>query len=501
MTKENNNLISRPPVVAVLGHIDHGKSTLLDFIRKSNIVDGEAGGITQSLSAYEVLHTDEKKVERKITFIDTPGHEAFSNMRERGAGTADIAILIVSAEDSVKTQTLEALQSIQDAKIPYIVAINKIDKPGANIEKVKNDLVEKGVYLEGYGGDIPFAEISAKVGTGIPHLLDLILLLADLNEFKYNPNLLASGVVIESNRDKKRGISATLLIKDGSIKKGEFVVVEDSFSTTRIIEDCFGKNLNSATACSPISIVGFDNVPKVGKTFKTFASKKEAEMAVTEFIKSGPNNKEDRLAIRSSGVQIPIIIKTDVSGTMDAIEKEIGKINMETISFKVINKGVGPISQNEIQLASGDKNTVIVGFNVKIDSDARDLNQTLGVPVMLFDIIYKLTDYLKELIEERRPREEKIETIGKIKIIKKFSQTKERQVVGGKVTEGRIAVGAIVKIVRQEFEIGNAKIVGLEQGKIKAKEVLEGNECGVLIESKIEIAGGDTLVAILKTLV
>lgn len=492
--------MEKPPVVVIMGHIDHGKSTLLDYIRKTNIVDKEAGGITQHLSAYEVQHKNEAGVMKKITFLDTPGHEAFSQMRNRGAAVADIAILIVSAEDSVKTQTVEALNTILDAKIPYIVAINKIDKPGANIEKVKMDLAEKGVYLEGYGGNISSAEISAKEGTGVSHLLELILLTAELEELKARTDVPAKGLVIESLLDTKRGISGTLLVKEGVLKKGMFVVVEDTSVGTRIMEDFLGKPMAETLPSSPVRLIGFDKLPPVGKEFVTYENKKDAERAVAEWktngTKAGVNEKILGAKQMTDETKIvPIIIKSDVAGTIEAIEKEIEKICTDKITCKVISKGVGAISEGDVKLASSDKEAFIIGFNVKIDNNARDLNENAGVEIKTFDIIYKITDWLREELEKRRPRKEVAEVSGKVKILKCFSATKERQVVGGRITEGRIASNSVVKIIRRDNEIGAAHIVGLEQGKVKAKEVLEGSECGILIESKFEIAAGDVLEA------
>ena len=279
MDKNNSkeNMVARPPIVAVMGHIDHGKSTLLDYIRKTNVVEGETGGITQRISAYEVIHKDENGIDKKITFLDTPGHEAFSGMRERGAEIADIAILVVSAEDGVKPQTIEAWKTIEENKIPYIVAINKIDKPGANVEKTKQELAENEIYLENYGGKVPFAEISAKVGTGIDSLLSLILILTEMEELKGENSENASGFVIEVNMDGRRGILATLIIKNGSIKKGMTVVVEDTMCSTRIIENFKGEMINEATFSSPVRIVGFDKMPRVGAPFSSFQKKGDAE--------------------------------------------------------------------------------------------------------------------------------------------------------------------------------------------------------------------------------
>lgn len=491
----------RPPVVVIMGHIDHGKSTLLDYIRKSNIVDKEAGGITQHLSAYEVTHKDEKGADRKITFLDTPGHAAFSGMRERGATVADIAILIVSAEDGVKAQTVEALNTIVEAKVPYLVAINKIDRPGANVEKAKMELMEKGVYLEGYGGNIPYVEISAKVGTNIPALLDTILLVADLEQFTGDISKTARGIVIESNMDPKRGVSATMVIKDGTLTKGMFLVVEDAIVTTRIMEDFLGKTISEVSMCAPVRLIGFDKVPTVGSTFETFTTKKEAEAAVAlykEMLRSGkgPAVKEK---LSPNTKVIPLVIKTDVVGTGEAIEKEVLKLNTDIISFKILSRGVGSIGENDLRLVSGDKDAIVVGFNVKIDSKAQDLNETLHIPIHTYTIIYKLTEMLAELIEERRPRTQVMEIVGKTKVLKTFSSTKERRVIGGRVESGKLAQGNKVKIMRRDFEIGEGTIIGVEQGKIKSKEVLEGNECGILVEAKIEIAPGDYLESFVMT--
>ncbi len=495
-----SNIVSRPPVVVIMGHVDHGKSTLLDYIRKTNIVAGEAGGITQHISAYEVIHKDENKNDRAITFLDTPGHEAFSKMRCRGAQAADIAILIVSAEDSVKAQTIEAYNTIIESKIPYLVAINKIDKPNADIEKTKMDLVTKGIYLEGMGGDIPFVLISAKTGKGIDELLDMILLVADMNEFTGDKDKKASGVIIEAHREPKRGVSATCLILDGTLTSGMFVTSGNAIATTRIMENFLGKPIKKARFSSPIILSGFDNMPEVGGRFESFDTKKEAEGYREEFCSNNNPACSEKLQNECCGKLIPLIIKTDVAGTIEAIEKEIEKLNTDEISFKIINKGVGAISESDIKMAGSDKESVIVGFNVKIDPSARDLNETMGVNVQLFNIIYKLTDWLKEIITERKPKCEVQEVVGSIKILRVFNATKDKQVVGGKITMGRISDGNIVRIVRKGEEVGYGKIVELQQNKIKMKEILAETECGAMIESKTEIATGDVVEAFITSI-
>ena len=491
---EKNTITPRPPIVAVMGHIDHGKSTLLDYIRKTNVVDCEAGGITQCISAYEVVHKDDTAVSKKITFLDTPGHEAFSKMRERGAEIADIAILVVSAEDGVKPQTIEAWKTIVESKIPCIVAINKIDKPGANIEKTKIELAENEIYLENYGGKIPFAEISAKTGAGIDDLLSLILITAEMEEFTGNTDEDASGFVIEVNLDSRRGILATLIIKNGTIKKGMTVVVNDSMCSTRIIENFKGEMIDSATFSSPVRVVGFDKMPKVGAQFQTFQKKGNAEKYIknkqiekgTEKIKK-EDDKETNKKI------IPIILKADVSGSTEAIEKEITKIKNDNAVFKIVGKGIGPISESDIKGVTSGEDVLVIGFNVKADRSAIEIAEKRGITISFFEIIYKMTEWLEIQMEERRPKVETVETTGRAKIIRAFSRTKERQIIGGKVTEGQINLNSVVKIMRREFEIGRGKIVNLEKSKTKTSTVEEGTEFGMMIESKIEVVAGDIL--------
>jgi len=494
-TKKENKIITRAPIVAVMGHIDHGKSTLLDHIRKTNIVEKETGGITQRISAYEVVHQDEKGQKKKITFLDTPGHEAFSKMRERGAKIADIAILVVSAEDGVKPQTIEAWKTIVDSQIPYIVAINKIDKPGANIEKTKTELAENEIYLENYGGTIPFAEISAKTGTGVDNLLSLILILAEMENFTGNIETEASGYVIEVNLDSRRGIMATLIIKNGSIKKGMTVVVENCLCSTRIIENFKGEMIDEASFSSPVRIVGFDKMPRVGATFQAFQKKSEAEKYAENWqTENSQKNKKGEIKETEKKI-IPIILKADVAGSIEAIEKEINKIKNESAEFRIIGSGIGPISESDIKNVSSGEEIIVIGFNVKADKSALEMAMKRNIVISFFDIIYKMTEWLETQMEERRPRVETIETTGRAKIIRAFSRTKERQIIGGKVTEGQINLNSIVRIMRREFEIGRGKIVNLEKSKTKTSTVEEGTEFGMMLESKIETVAGDVLEA------
>ena len=489
MKTQNNN---RPPVVAIMGHIDHGKSTLLDYIRKTNVVDGEAGGITQHLSAYEIVVPYQKE-ERSITFIDTPGHAAFTGMRERGASAADIAILVVSAEDGVKAQTLEALKTIREAKIPFIVAINKIDLPDANVEKTKLSLAENDILVEGFGGDIPYVAISASKGTNVPDLLETILLVADLAELTYTPNGPVQGIVIEGHLEPKRGIAATIIVKDGTIKKSQFIVAGESFTTTRIMENFLGKTVDSVPAGKAAQIIGFDSMPEIGSSIVVFDKKKEAEKYIEETSIKISGGK-DAVLVEAGCKVVPIIIKTDVHGTLEAIEKEINKISIEGLHIKIIGKGIGAIGEADIKLAQSDKNTIILGFNSSVENSAKDINEKVGAQIELFDIIYKLTEWLAIELEKRRPRIETREVIGSAKVLKKFSQTKERQVLGARIESGMIVHGAKVSIIRRDFRLGDGTIVEFQQARQKLKEVTEG-ECGLMIECKHEIAAGDVLEA------
>lgn len=492
MKKTNNNkvnVVKRPPIVVVMGHIDHGKSTLLDYIRKTNVVDKEAGGITQHLSAYVVAHTTKEGANEHITFLDTPGHEAFQKMRHRGAELADIAILIVSAEDGVKPQTLEALEAIKQAKLPYIVAINKIDKPGADIVRTQSSLIENEIYVEGMGGDIPWVGISAKTGVGISELLDLIILSADLSELTGDTSLPATGQVIEGKLDQKRGNTATLMITNGTLKKGDFVVSGTAFAPVRIMEDANGKAIAEASLSTPVGIVGFTEVPKVGSTFTTVGSKKEAEALATANTPLPPAAQKRQM---STMPVIPILIKADVLGTIEAIEHELAKFSSDRIIVRVIDTGVGDITASDIQNVSATKDAIVVGFNVKVERQAKDLAERLNVEIDTFDIIYELSDWLNTALKNRTPRKEEMKITGKVKVLKYFSSQKNLHVLGARVEEGVIKMGQRVIISRRDIEIGKGTIKNLQQYKSDVQQIEEG-EFGLQIETRYEIAPGDHL--------
>lgn len=496
---KNGSKSLRAPVIAVMGHIDHGKSSLLDYIRKTNVIAGEAGGITQHVSAYEVVHKAPDGKEHKITFLDTPGHEAFQALRMRGVQIADIAILVVSAGDGVKPQTLDALKCILEAKIPYIVAINKIDLPDANVDRTKQSLAENEIFIEGYGGDIPAVPISAKTGEGIDDLLDMMILVADIADLTGESGVAGEGIVLESHLDAKKGIAATLVIRTGTVSQGMFVVAGESSSPVRIMENFLGKNIKEATFSSPICIIGWDTLPPVGASFKTFATRKEAE-SYTQNLKeknadknAQKNSNKNRNVSENGPVIIPLILKADKGGSLEAIMHKIELLKNDQVEFAVIQNGIGAISESDIKLALGNPSSVVVGFHSKADARAVSLAERSGIQIQLFDIIYKLLESLELLLEERKPHVSVEESTGKAKILKIFSIEKDKQVIGGKVESGSMSVGAQVKILRREAEIGTGKIRGLQKQKEKVGEVAEGSEFGAMIESKIELAPGDRI--------
>ena len=494
--KEADNLIERPPVIVIMGHIDHGKSTLLDFIRKTNIVEGEAGSITQHISAYEVVYEKKGSDRKKITFIDTPGHAAFSTVRSTGACIADIAILIISAEDGVKPQTIEAYKDIQQVKIPFIVAINKIDKPNANIQNVKNELIENEIYLEGLGGDIPFVAISAQTGEGIPELLDTIFLIAEMEELKGEKNKLASGFILESKVDTQKGTEITAVIKNGTLEKGNFILTNNKVSPIRRLENFSGEPIDKASFSSPVKLIGLRDVPKAGTVFTTYLTKKEAESSVDNKEIDGQKIVTDRAGKDDDEkTKILIIIRADVFGTIGAIQHEIEKIEYERAIIKVISAEVGDITENDVKMAGTKRDTLIVGFNVKISQQIKDLAERQGVKTIVVDVIYKLTEWLEENIKNLIPKIKVEEKTGLAKVVRIFSKTKSNQIVGGKVKEGKLTLSSEVKILRRDYEIGRGIITNMQSQKIQTKEVSEGDEFGMDIKSKIDIAPGDILEA------
>lgn len=488
----NTSKTKRSPVVVIMGHIDHGKSTLLDYIRNTNITDKEAGGITQHLGAYEV-----EKDGEKMTFIDTPGHAAFTSVREMSAIAADVAILIVSAEDGVMPQTKEAFECIKESSLPFIVAINKIDSPKSNPGNTKNSLVENEIYIEGYGGDIPVVEISAATGEGIDSLLEIINLVSDVEEFKGDPSVPATGVVIEAYTDKRKGITSTIVIKNGTLKQGDFIVCGDAYAPVRAIEDYLGKPLKEASFSSPIHISGWSSEPASGETFEVIGSKKEAIKLAGEVALINEEERENVKNLVSSDefFVLPIVIKADTAGSLEAIQQELAKLHSEKLAFHIVSTGTGAISEKDIKIASGNEGTVVVGFNVPVDNQAAISADRLEVEVSTFEIIYEAIDWLNKIATEKTPKIMTDESTGKIKVLKLFSINKQAQLLGGKVKEGQIKKNSKVKILRREEEIGTAVVRELQKIKEKVDSVNEGEEFGTMLtERTVDLAEGDMLV-------
>lgn len=475
-----NNLTPRPPVVAIMGHVDHGKTSLLDTIKKTNVVAGESGGITQHVSAYEVVHPGADGQDHKITFIDTPGHAAFRGIRERSADIADIAILIIAADDGVKAQTLEALETIQKNNVPFLIAINKIDKPAADVERVKRELAEHGVFLEGFGGTISYVPISAATGKGIDDLLETILLLAEMSEFTADTNALATGFVIESKLDQQRGMSATLLIKNGTLEKGQYVVTGNSMTATRILEDFMGRPIESATVSAPIRVVGFSRECPVGAPFQVFSTKKDAENAIEhcqDFCLV-----DDFVARADQEINvIPVIVKCDVVGSIDAVVSEIQKHNSDSIHFKIIKTAIGAINDSDVQLASSSDDSIIIGFHVVDESRSEE---TVGKSVIIktYTIIYKMSEWLETVAEDKKFKKKVDIEHGVLKILKVFSSDKGVYLVGGSVQSGMLSVKDHIKMVVDGERRATGTVQSIQVGKSPSQKVQSGDECGIMVE-------------------
>lgn len=489
-TKEESSV--RPPIIAIMGHIDHGKSTLLDYIRKSNVVAKEAGGITQHIGAYEVEY-DQDGTKKKLTFLDTPGHEAFCGVRERGARIADIAVLIVSAEDGVKPQTKEALACIQNAGLPFVVAINKIDSPKANVDLTKASLMENEIYLEGLGGTISYAEISAKTGQGITNLFDIILLTAEIENYTYNNNAQGSGYVIEAQKDKFKGITGTLVLKNGTAHKGDFVVTKNAYSPIRTIIDQNQKQHDSITCAAPFTVSGFDILPTAGETFEVVSNKKEAEEYILSHKSTQVSQDKKDASCDEHSIFLPIIIKSDVIGSKDAIEYELRKIHINHVVLKVIRSETGDVTEADTQLALTNPRTIIVTFNVKTDPQARSIIERNTIKIKNFSIIYEIQKWVEEIAIESQPSHEREEVIAEVKVLKVFGNVKKLQIIGGRVQSGMIEKNLKFKILRRNEEIGRGALKGLQRNKQEVDTVPEPEEFGCAVDTKIDLAEQDVL--------
>lgn len=487
------NLLSRPPIVVVMGHIDHGKTTLLDFIRKTGVAQREAGGITQSIGAYEITHNS-----KSITFIDTPGHEVFSKMRARGANVADLAILVVAADDGVKPQTKESIEILNQAKTPFIVAINKIDKNNADIEKAKNDLAQNGVLLEGNGGNISWHTISAKTGEGVNELLDLILLSAELEQLTYNPNLSGSGFIIESKMDSQRGLTAMAIVKNGILKVGEKISTQGASGKVKVLENFLGKRVDKLEPSSPALIMGFESLPGSGEEFFT------GKNIPDEFLlkKSDTSLKKTRRIIdlnEDKQSQLNLVLRGGVVGSLEALSSIIRSLPQGDAKVNIIDEGVGDITDGDVKTALPQKATII-GFGVKVSKAAENLVRDHEVEIITSDIIYELVKSIEDKIKSYG----KPKIIGELEVLGVFSKKEKKsdtgkavikkQVIGGKVVSGVLKNKIEVDIFRGENQAGFGRISNLQKGKQDVAQVKEGEECGILFDSESIIKVGDKLV-------
>jgi len=482
---------TRPPIVVVMGHVDHGKTTLLDYIRKANIAAREAGGITQATAAYEIVHAD-----RKITFIDTPGHEAFTAMRSRGAQVADLAILVIAADEGVKPQTKEAIKIIEDAKTPFIVAINKIDKTGGNLDKARNDLMAAGVLLEGYGGQVSYCAVSAKTGEGVSDLLDLIVLSADLEDLTYDASAPASGFILEAKRDPKRGIEATVIIKNGTLSRGDVVHTRTAFGKVKILEDFLGKTVSELEPSAPAIIIGFEKIPKVGEEFSVGALMENVVhagaissggitapvmgKAVNQIAKSKPNT-------------LNLILKAGDAGSLEALSVVLRGIDQKGgKEINIVEEGVGDITDGDIRHAIATKATII-GFKNRMEKGAKVLADAQTVTVITSEIVYDLSTAVEEYFSGARGPA----GAGELEVLALFNQEKpQKQLVGGRVINGTFHGKTSFDIVRGHVgstPVGNGKVLGLREKKSEIFQADKGKEIGVLLDSQMVIQVGDKL--------
>lgn len=485
-TKKDTATI-RPPIIVVMGHIDHGKTTILDWYRKSKIAEGETGGITQHIGAYSVTHYG-----KTITFIDTPGHEAFSKMRSRGAKVADIAVLVIAADEGMKPQTKEAIRIIQEHKLPFVVALNKIDRPEANPERVKQELAKESILVEGYGGNVPAVEISAKTGAHMDDMLETLSLLAELEELKADPQAPAEGVVVESHLDAKRGITSTLLIQNGTLARKNILVIGKNIETIKIFEDFRGKTIESAGPSSPVRVIGLMKTPAVGDSFRSFDDKSAAEA----FINSLPKETKGKIAnsIASEGVIIfNIVLKADVSGSEEVLKESLKKFESEKLKINILSSGIGNINESDVKIAMATKLVTVVGFRVKIDSSARDLARIGNIHIITGDIIYELLDRMKTDLTALLPPVIRRVDSGIAKILKIFKQETSDQIVGGRVEQGVLKKGCFAEIKRNKILIGKGTVKELQQSKNAVDQVEKGLEFGAMLTSKTMLEQGDVL--------
>ena len=490
------DLVERPPVVTIMGHVDHGKTTLLDYIRNSNVASGEAGGITQEIGAYQVECNG-----KKITFIDTPGHAAFTEMRARGASVTDIVIIIVAADDGIMPQTKEAIDHAKAAGVPIIVCINKIDKPEANIDRVMTGLVEAGLTPEEWGGDTIVTKISAKTGEGVDELLENILLIAEMQELKANPNRYATGAVLESKMDKHVGAVATLLISNGTLRLGDPIVVGTAFGKVRTLKDDLGRNIVEAPPAMPVEITGLSSVPSAGDKFMAFETEKQAKQIASDRAlreKDADTNRtgmslEELFGKINEGLkEINVVLKTDTNGSLEAVKSSLEKIEVEGVKINVIRGAVGGITESDIVLASAS-NALIIGFNVRGNNKVSDMAKQYSIEIRLYDIIYKLVEDMEKAMKGMLEPiyEEKVTGTAEIRQLFKFS--KVGMIAGCHVTSGTIKNNDKARVVRDSIVIYNGSIKSLQHEKDQVKEMSKDHDCGLTLDNFQDYKEGDII--------
>lgn len=483
--------VVRSPIVVILGHVDHGKSSLLEAIREDfRITAKESGGITQHIGAYEAEYKG-----HRMTFIDTPGHEAFSAMRSRGAKVADIAVLVVAADEGVKQQTKEAIEQAQKAGIPMIVAINKIDRPEANPERVKTELAQNNVLLESYGGKTPFVLTSATTKQGISELLEMILLVAEMEELRADPSMPGRGVVIESAMDSKRGAAATLLVLDGALRAGDVVASATCVGKARILEDFQGNPIHEALPAMPALVIGFSECPIVGDEFQVFSSEEQAKAFQNERQNVRQSDVSGGAAPReesSDAKALKVILKADVAGSLEAIQQVLAGLPQKGVVLRIVEAGVGEVTEQDVKLAQGT-GARIVAFRTEAKGSTKNFAERENIPVETFEVIYDLIQRVRALLE--KPLEPQLvrKDLGELKVLAVFFTEKDRQIVGGKVAEGEIRKASRIEVFRNDEKIGTGRIVNLQKNKKDAGVVAKGEECGILYEGNVKVLEGDTL--------
>lgn len=496
---KEEDLVKRPPIVTIMGHVDHGKTTLLDYIRNTHVVDKEFGGITQHIGAYQTKYKDEL-----ITFIDTPGHAAFTEMRARGASVTDIVIIIVAADDGVKPQTKEAVDHALSANVPIIVAVNKIDKPDANIDRVLTEMAEIGITPEAWGGDIPFINISAHTGEGVELLLETILTIAEVNELKANPNRYAVGAVIESRLDKNVGGIASFLIQNGTLRLGDPIVVGTSYAKVRTMKNDRGESIVLAGPSTPVEITGLTENPSAGDKFMAFETEAEAKSVAQKRrdaakMNAGKDKKvslDDLFASVDAGnKEINVVLKADVRGSEEAVKNALEKIKEKDVSVKVIRSGIGAISESDVVLASAS-NAIIIGFNVVASNNAKDIAKDNNIDIRLYTIIYKLVEDIEAAINGMLDPEYEEKVLGSAEVRKIFKFSKIGNIAGSYITSGIVKNGAMARVIRDGVVIASDDVIAsLQREKDTVKEVKKGFECGITLEKFNDFKEGDTIEA------